>query len=98
MYLVCRTIGLSDYRGVGLLNSRTIEMSYYRSDHVKEMAYAHCSIFSLYIFLCLTCNSGRGGYWKFVDILLLQMPNDILQCLVNANIRRVIEGLKDKMF
>jgi len=32
MYLVCLTIGLSDYRTVGLLDRQTIGVSDYRSD------------------------------------------------------------------
>jgi len=34
MYLVCRTIGLSDYRTVGLLDSWTITTSDLRSDPI----------------------------------------------------------------
>jgi hypothetical protein len=83
MYLICRTIGLSDYRGVGLLDRGTIRMSYYRSDHVKDMAYAQFNIFIVHLamkfWLCLTCNSGRDEYWKCIDILLLLLLNDILQ-------------------
>ena len=83
MYLICRTIGLSDYRDVGLLDRRTIGMSYYRSDHVKDMAYAQFNIFIVHFamqsWLCLTCNSGRDEYWKCIDILLLLLLNDILQ-------------------
>ena len=37
MCLVCRTIGLSDYRTVGLLDRRTIGMSDYRSDPYSQI-------------------------------------------------------------